>query len=303
MNPNDIINDVLRLLEILISWPVILLVIILLVHRKLPDIISSLAQRVTKAPGGFEFIAELKEDVKTLKTRVTEIEEEIHFIPSPALTVKLQQELKSALSKFRTYVQKLGFKHEENPVGLFVDPEFEGSKYDELRHRIVIGEDLAIDNDVAFREYMNYVLLSKVGDADRSTAYIEIESGLAYYFPCSFNNHALFAPELVKEFGPSYTFADLSNNQKFTKIRSSYKFSSQLQGEIWGAAFWEMRQLLDQVPADKLLFDTWFALRPSDRHISRIDFARRLLISASSNESEEHVRQIQAIFENRGLKF
>lgn len=254
-------------------------------------------------------VHEQKEEVKTLADKVKHIEEQITFEPTPALTPKLEEELNSALSSFRAYMQELGFEPKEGQVSVRIESELlpnlqgSGSYYDDSHHQIVITKDLAIDKDSALREYTHHALLSIAGDVDEmSIACTELLSGLAYYFPCSFNDRPFFAPVFAKTLGQS-SLADLSNTRKFTRLRSSFRVSSELQGEIWGAAFWEMRQLLGKFPTDKLLFTTWSTLQPSDMHISRIDLARRLLKIASSDESTEHGRQIQAILEHRGLKF
>ena len=93
--------------------------------------------------------------------------------------------------------------------------------------------------------------------------------------------------------------ADLRNTQKFPKILSSVRFTSELQGDLWGAAFWEMRQLFGQSPTDKLLFDSWLALQPPDMRIAREEYAERLVSHAPPNGKSE----IKAIFERRDLKF
>jgi len=252
-------------------------------------------------------IREQKEEVKTLNSKVKQIEEKINFEPSTALTPNLEQELNSSLSSFRAYLQELGFEPpEEGQVSVRVEPkpEFSGSFYDPLSHRIVVSEDFASDKDFALREYTNHALLLivKVDVVEMSTACQEFESGLAYYFPCSFKDNPLFAPVLAKKFPEHYIWG-LNNNQKFTKLRSSFRINGDLQGEIWGAAFWEMRELLGQAPADKLLFNTWSALQPSDvSNKKRIHFAKRLLEIAAYGGGN-HVSRIQAIFERRGLKF
>jgi CheY-like chemotaxis protein len=55
MTGKDIMDRSLRFLEILISWPVLLLIVVFVVRRQLPVLVSKLADRITKAPGGFEF--------------------------------------------------------------------------------------------------------------------------------------------------------------------------------------------------------------------------------------------------------
>ncbi len=309
MSGKDIADTVLQLLAILISWPVIILVVILLLRRHLPDLMDILAKRVTKAPGGFEFMQELRGEVKNIATKVERIEESISFLPSAALTPDLQEKLNSAFSSYSEYLQNLGFKFPEGKPHVLVDPKVKDNAFfDQSENLIVIGEPLASDKDVAFREYTHYVLgsLNTTTYNEWSEVYRAIESGLADYFPCSFNNNPLFseiaAGGALKKFVNKPYIRDLGNDRKFTEV--SPNASPQDVGEIWGGAFWEMRRLLGQATADKLLFSTWVALQPSDtRENEPVGFVRKLLDMVPSSTDRNHVRQIQAIFERRGLKF
>jgi hypothetical protein len=55
MSAKEIADSVLRFLEIVVSWPVIILIVILVVRRQLPSLVATvvpqLAQRITEAPG------------------------------------------------------------------------------------------------------------------------------------------------------------------------------------------------------------------------------------------------------------
>ena len=67
--------------------------------------------------------------------------------------------------------------------------------------------------------------------------------------------------------------------------------------EIWGSAFWEMRQTLGQKDADKIIFDAWFELKPKDVINDRgVAFVKLLLKSGGA-----HAPQIRGIFTRRGL--
>jgi hypothetical protein len=65
MSTIGVVDAVLRLLEALISWPLVLLVVVIIVRHQLPALITDLTRRLRKAPGGFEF-NELKEQVATV---------------------------------------------------------------------------------------------------------------------------------------------------------------------------------------------------------------------------------------------
>ncbi len=84
LSGKEIVDSLLRLLEILVSWPTLFLVMLLLIRHQLPEIVSVLSERITKAPAGWELLREVKEDVKvvradikTLETRVERIDERL----------------------------------------------------------------------------------------------------------------------------------------------------------------------------------------------------------------------------------
>src|SRR5882724_2041265 len=181
MNAKETLDAIIRLLQILVSWPVIVLGVAILVRRELPALISKLAERVTKAPGGFEF-ANLQQKVEALSTKVEQLEK-VTFEPSSALTPELQAELQTSVDLFQAYIAKLGYQSQTGKVVVFVDPKLKDNVYYDGT-RIVLGQPLAKDTDAVFREYSHHAL--GVGDSDtQSEEQQAVQSGLADYFPCS----------------------------------------------------------------------------------------------------------------------
>ena len=262
-------------------------------------------------------VREQEEKVENLTSKVKQIEEKITFEFSPALTPDLEQELNAALLDFSAYMQNLGFNPQEGEVKVRIQSDLRGRAfYDPYTHKIVIAEDLFSKKDAALYQYTYHALLpAGIEDiADISATYLEIEAGLALYFVCSFNNSPLFLPKLVQASSKQRDKWDLSRLKKFQKVQPSGGFRDHdlwqapwietFEGDFWAAAFWQIRTLVDQDRADKLLFATWSDLQLNDFHSNnRVDFAKRLLKIAPSYESGEHVSQIQAIFELCGLKF
>ena len=77
MNAKDAFDELLRLLQIFTSWPVIFFYLVLLVHRKDPKIIPSLLARITEfGPGGVKF-ADLKKQVDNQQTQVETLTKKI----------------------------------------------------------------------------------------------------------------------------------------------------------------------------------------------------------------------------------
>jgi len=154
MSTNEIVDAVLRLLGILISWPLVVLVVVIIARRQLPTLIVDLSRRVRKAPGGFEF-DQLKEQVDTVAEKVKHIEEVVTFRPSAALTPDLKQNIQKTLSGFYEHFKTVGFKPDTGRPEVEIRSNFENGNahYYSSENRIVIDKRMAADPDVALREY------------------------------------------------------------------------------------------------------------------------------------------------------
>lgn len=308
MSMKDIADALIRFLGILISWPVIFLCVVLLIRRELPAIIAKLAERVTKAPGGFEF-ATLQQKVETLGAKVERLEN-FTFEPSVALSPELQTGLQSSFNSFQDYLTKLGYESQTANVRVLVDPKLKDNVYyDNESNRIVLGEPFARDTDAVFREYTHHALLAKTGldGGNMSNEQQAVESGLADYFACSFNNDPLFGEKSIHLFRkyPGFenkaAIRNLGNDRKFDEVGANSELHD--VGEIWGGVFWELRERLGQPVADKLLFSSWVASRSLNTlNDFGVAFVKSLLKTAQSLDDGEHDRDIQAIFRRRGLK-
>jgi hypothetical protein len=308
----EIVDSLLRLLEIVLSWPLAVLVVILLVRRHVPVMIAELSQRLTKAPSGWEFMREIREELTTVREELTTVrkgverlEERIAFEPSEALTPRLQTQLEAALSAFQDYFHKLGYETKSGQIAVSVRPKVEGyANYDGSLNRINLDASVGDDSDVMFREYAHHVLGSLAGVRFESWPRVqqEIEHGLADYFPCSYNNDPLLAGKFARQALDRPYVRNLDNTRNFSEQPSSSDTPHD-QGEVWGAVFWEIRHLLGQEKADRLLFSAWAADPPSRRDGGRASSFARLVIETSRTlDQGRHVEQIREVFEHPGLK-
>ena len=181
MTYKDKIDYVLRFIAIMVSWPVVFLCAVFLVRKQLPLLITNLAERMTKAPGGLEFIA-LKERVEEITERV-KVLETTRFEPSNALTTALQTYLQSSFDVFQNYLIDIGYSPSEREVKILVDPEMRDNVYyDNENHRIVLGAPLANDSDAFFREYTHHALMIGMNPWELNNDQASLESALADYF-------------------------------------------------------------------------------------------------------------------------
>ncbi|OGO28061.1 MAG: hypothetical protein A2Z16_04185 [Chloroflexi bacterium RBG_16_54_18] len=241
----------------------------------------------------------------------TTMAEGIVFEASPLLTTDLQRRLEAAFTGFQNYFRELGYKPSGKPVGVRVDSQFtDNAYYEGSGNRIVLGANFAHDPDVLYREFSHHVLFHPYqGVAQREEDIRGIESGLADYFPCSYTDDPRLgeqvAPILQKLYGEgSFNkpyIRNLDNAMKFSDLPP--KAPEQLTGEVWGGAFWEMRRLLGQEKADRLLFSTWRDFMESDT-VKKTDqaFVGLLLQAIQVQDNEAISKQIKRIFEQRGLQ-
>jgi hypothetical protein len=253
-------------------------------------------------------VSGLADNVKDLSKKVELIGEKIGFEPSTALTSQLKTSLETSLLSFQKYLQRLGYRPKESEVRVFIDPDLTHNPAEYSEGRIKVVAPYANDTDIVFREYTFHVLSVVVSQDVLSGRLNDITSGLADYFPCSFNNDPVFAeksvPLLNKQTGRDIFkkgyVRNLNNDRKFTDSGST--ISSQDEGEVWGAAFWEIRVLLGQTYADKILFSSWAEMKSSDlKGDHRMNFLRKIIAAARTLENGKYVDQVRTIFGRRGL--
>ena len=73
--------------------------------------------------------------------------------------------------------------------------------------------------------------------------------------------------------------------------------------EIWGAAFWQIRELLGQEDADRLLAKTWQAFGPRDSQTASFyaSFVESLVENSKGVGDGSQVEAVRAIFVRRGI--
>jgi hypothetical protein len=238
----------------------------------------------------------------------------VNFVPSAALTPELQTRLEKAIEDFRAYEQKIGFEITAGKVDVKItsgeeaatDEEYRGqiAYYDASSNLIAVESDYADDANVVFRQYAHYILMnSNATIPNNNNGYFAIESGLASYFPCSFSNHPMIGDNSGAARKGLFKPHNLINSRKFGEVSLSDWASVQADGsEVWGGAFWELRQLLTKDVADKLLYAAWVRLDASThRNDPYLYFAKVVLDTDNSLEGGKNIAGIKEIFKRRGL--
>jgi Cdc6-like AAA superfamily ATPase len=218
----------------------------------------------------------------------------------------LQQRLETSLAKFQRFFAGLGYrpKADARLRVSFGSTDVKNAWYMPAKNEITIGRDAADDLDVALGVYAQYViqdaLEGPLDEEDISSSMLGgIYSGLADYFTCSFTDDPHLAQLFAQKIGQP-ALRDLTTSKLFSDLPEDVNIWD--LGEIWGATFWEIRQLLGAPQADRLVFAAWTSLTEDDLSGDlRLNFASRLL------QANQHLRQgqqqpeVKAILQRRGL--
>jgi len=256
-------------------------------------------------------VQQAQENVTNLEQRLDEVEAQvINFESSTALTPGLEKEIKDDIYSYQDYWQSLGIPLDEE-VNIFIeDSGFVNAYYDHRENLMVIHSSIVSDTDVILREYTHHILFNAAHDDIKfSPLSLALESGLADYFLGSFSNDPLIAEEyaqLLVEQGilDKPYIRNLENDREFSEVSYPLSFGDEQNvGEIWGGAFWELRERIGEATADNLLFSAWRALESSDNTDELPEnFISRLLEIDESLEGA-NADQIREVFEGRGLDF
>jgi len=200
---------------------------------------------------------------------------------------------------FATYFRENGAKSTPKVRVDATPPDFPGAiaYYDPSKLTVYVDLQYLADINLPLREYAHAVLYadgkSSTIDFEKTWAYVGIESGLASYFSSSFSND----PRVPG--GAGSETLDNARNLKDLKPGPMIVVDGLYS---WGAAFWELRKLLTQKTADKILLAAWYGMPESDfKKNEPRDFVNSILKADSQLEGSRHQAQIKALFGRRGM--
>ena len=234
-------------------------------------------------------------------------------IPTAALTPQLDEKLKPALVKFQERLKNAGFRIAAGDVKYEVVPgdrvEIDGTSYfavyddrDKAKKTLKVAGQRVDDLGLIRHEYMRHVLATSnprvMETPTRRWEYLAINSGLAVFFPCSFDGRSVFAGS-----DPT-TRLELDNQSRFGPRPHDMKMADRVGNITWGAAFWELRQKLnDPAKAEGLLASAWTSWQPSTGQGDPFrEFVQALIDVDKDRYEGRNVAVIQEIFARRGLK-
>lgn len=219
------------------------------------------------------------------------------FEATTDLTADIQTELQGKLEAYIAYLDKIGSPPDlvQAKIKIGAVP---GQYARYQNNTLEIDSRIARDVFVALREYSHHALTSKTNNPWTGN-FAGIESGLADYFPASFLNNPRVGEISAEIIRPGQPYLRCLDNRLKFKTTKALKDDPWTTGEIWGGAFWEMRNRLTGDVIDPILMKAWWSLldHPSKTSAPKA-FAAEVLAAAKLNQ---HDKTIQTILRNRGF--
>jgi hypothetical protein len=269
-----------------------------------------------KSAERFKFLLEIgliKDDTGRIKYYVDNPKEiplqGVTFAASESLTPGIKSGVEKSLASFQKYLSGIGFELAGRKISVNIDPKQDNNAFIEnieTTPSLTLGPSVARDETAILQQYALYILersraelnLAKAqgDDHDSNRQLVQLLSGLADYFNCSYRNDPIVGKILGQRLQKPY-LRNLDNQRKFTEISDS---TDPLEaGEVWGGALWEIRNACGQDVADKMFYDVWSQVQVGD---STQKIGQRLNDYGWSAAAGKCAENIQTALTSRDMK-
>jgi hypothetical protein len=250
-------------------------------------------------PGGLRFeYQQIERQVREVQRRVESVE---RLVFTGDTTPKLENELGAAVQRFASYLRGVNESLAVPPPTVRVRRGLENAQYD--NQEIQLDPEFAEDDYSVMREYAHHVLMTVHGSPEWSVAsgYAGLESGVADYLVASYTESPELGPGLARRFkekyGEAFDRPYVRNLRNERRLDSPDTYGPQAEGEVWGAALWELRQLLGQGDTDRLVTTAWIDADQTAVGLAPAAFSAMLLRLIDDG----HRNNARQAFDSRGL--
>lgn len=227
------------------------------------------------------------------------------FRPTASLTTSVVSALESSLHDYAAFLDSLGFPKTKDKIKIVIEDIGDlQAHYDKPNRTIEIDTPIAGDIDIPRFIFTDSIISESNTEVNVGYDGLSIEYAISFYFPCSFANRPTLASftAAVRKLKTPFV-RNLENNRPFTLIGSIHNNEEALlAGEIWGGAFWEVRNLIGQHLADQILAVAWRSMpRPTSMQDAHSKFIETLLSAAKSSASDGEQKKLRAALYRRGF--
>jgi hypothetical protein len=233
--------------------------------------------------------------VSELSQKVSRIEEEIKSAPG----AKISESTLSTLRSFQKYVDQLGFNIKNRaPITLDTKDVILGggvADFWEDSNKMTIMTKYAGDLELILEDYVEHVLRSQANysqapySGNAGVPFFAVYRGIGAYLACSFLND------------PKIAYRDTSLSGS---IKQPSRITFEEQGiEFWGGLFWDIRNLLTQPMADRLVVSSWLATQPPQNVADFPDqLVKTLLETYKSTSDGKNLERLRETLQTRSFK-
>jgi hypothetical protein len=215
----------------------------------------------------------------------------------------VSERIENEIKEFIHYVEGIGFPVAGETVRISIaDLDSINAYYGLESNTITIDRRVVGDPYVPRREYMHHILWAVKSQVNFAIPLADIESGLADYFAASFANTPILGEHTAKvigigKLGRSYV-RRLDNDHVFTERGPDYHVND--RGEMWGGAFWEIRDRLGRDFTDRLLVRAWLSMPwPTTDEKTAAEFVHAVYSAAGATAAETQMAEVTAVLERR----
>ncbi len=216
------------------------------------------------------------------------------------LTAKTKSFLDQVIKGYREYLLGLGVVPASPIINIDVNTKYAGfPHFDQALNTLRLDPHSSLDKDLVCRFYTSS-LLAKYSELRK------LLSGLAYYFPCSWQNDPRFAEIYAGTPGAKRERRLEERNLKTTRRVQDLPDNPSVEeaGEIWGATFWDIREKLGTEDTDRIIAGTVLDFVPdSSGPDEERRFVNKLIQKAHAVQGGKRVSEIRSIFKDRGWRF
>jgi hypothetical protein len=248
--------------------------------------------------------ATLKNRIPGLGPSLPSTTQSVGLEPTEFLTKSLRESLQGLFERYVAYAAKIGFPKPAEPISLRITNMQSGtpenaSYYDLHENSIVVHPQVAADPSVMLNVYNHYVLaLGATGRAAPTGPHPTITVALSDYFAADYLDNPRIGEVTAKVAKRQDPFLrNLANERKFTQ---SVSLPPESRAEIWGGAFWQMREVLGRRKVDPVLVEAWHkTVWPETENAQVGAFLESMMWSAQDNLTTMDLDQLVEIFRRR----
>lgn len=225
---------------------------------------------------------------------------------STYVPTSVQTDLSRRLGYFVSYLAKIGFPPPSEKIDVrFLEYYEINSYYSPQDNAIYIGPRIVSDPHAALQQYAQYKLVvsRSLKDCTGDDAY-GLCIGISDYLTSSYLDNPKIGSVVAKIYQFDRPYLRILENQiSYHEVENGKRREPHEIFEVWGGAFWAIRQAVGRDKFDPILVSTWKTFNSSQKQGIPKSFLSHLLEQTDAKLSAEQATRVRTEFDVRGFLF